>query len=184
MAVPTTLSPTQMPMSQLALELIAKLEPIQNVLIRHNLTEPELKKLLKEPAFKQQIKEAKQYWDSPSNLRERVQAKTGMLIEDSVMEMYTLIHDSDLNPAARLDAFKTLARMANMEDPQKKEVAQLRQTGEGASKDKRVMISINLGGEDSVHCEVPVHPPQVHPHTVGVHEIEAAEEVEFIDDDS
>ena len=143
-------------LSQLALELVAKLDSTENILARHNLDAARLKQLLQEPAFKQQLKEAKQYWKSPEAIRERIQQKTGMLVEDSIMEMYTLVHDADLHPAARLDAFKILARMANLEDPQKKEIADTRIKEDKIDMKKQVQININLGGDDDIHRSVTV----------------------------
>lgn len=145
------------PINQLALEVVSKLEGLDVILERHGMSQEEMKRLLQEPSFRQQLREANCYWNSPAGMKDRVRFKTGMLIEDSIMDIYEMMNDTSTTAQARLDAFKMLARMANMEDPQKTEIASMRQTEDLADTGKKVVVNINLGSaEASINREISI----------------------------
>jgi hypothetical protein len=123
----------------LANELAAQLLPTSEVLNKFNLTKPQLKELLQNAQFKQMYLEAKAVWESGTNSKQRIAAKAAMMAEDSLLEIYGIIHDPDNGAPAKIDAFKQISTLADLYP--KKE-------SEGGSGEK-FSITINLPEQTS-----------------------------------
>jgi hypothetical protein len=100
--------------SQLAMELAARLSPTSDILSRFNLSAEDFRAKAANPAFKQLYREAKAVWNSDANTKERIRIKSQMLVEDSLLLLYKMVHDADLSANARLDAFGKMAEMADV----------------------------------------------------------------------
>jgi hypothetical protein len=124
--------------NQLALDMAAKLQPPAQILAKHGLTEQQFVLLSQSPEFKRLFKEAKSFWESDKNAVERVRTKCSMLVEDSLLEIYSMVHDPEMAAAARLDSFRTLAKMAGVSGDAKEGVM-------GAG--QQFSITINLDKE-------------------------------------
>ena len=74
--------------------------------------------------------------------KERIRQKATTLVEDSLITVYQMIHDDTSTATAKLDSFRTLAKMAGVGGDARTE-------GSGA----RFSVSIDLGGEKSVTIE-------------------------------
>ena len=122
--------------NRLALELAFEISDLPEILARHDLTPDQLKAKLANPAFRSMVHEAKVTWKSDLSVKERIRVKSMVLVEDSLLELYSLFHDKGLAPAARLDAFKQMSKVATVDTPDR----------EQADIGSRVQINISIPG--------------------------------------
>lgn len=121
--------------SRLAIEIAVQLRPIAEVLVAYSLSRSELAGKLKNPMFRDMVKQAKSIWSSDLSIKERIRLKSQILVEDSLLSIFSIVHGSDNAIPAKLDAFKQLARVAEVDAPE-------RAKGEIGS---RFTVHINLG---------------------------------------
>ena len=121
----------------LAMELAAKLTDIPDILERYGLTKTQLKKIVKDDEFKVIFAQAKARWGADANAQERVSTKSTLMVEDSLLEIYGILHNGDTTPAGKIQAFNALVELSDA-SPRK-------QTGKDSSGDK-FSITINLSG--------------------------------------
>lgn len=133
--------------SHFAFELASDLEDVAEVLKRHGITKRHLRALTKLPEFNAQLEEYKREWLAPKNVKERIQMKAALAVEDGMLELYNIFQDRDLAPAARLDAFKKFIDLSGSQ-PARQEA----ETGGGG-----FAITINVGK----HAEGQVRPGSV-----------------------
>lgn len=123
--------------SRLAWELVAKISPLPDILRRHNLTVTQLKQMMREPMFRSLMAETKKLWESELNAKERIRVKARLLVEDSILDIYQIVQNVELNPNARIDAFEQLAKIGELAAPEK-----------NPTSNERVQITINIPGTD------------------------------------
>jgi hypothetical protein len=121
--------------SRLAVEIAVQIRPIPDILVQYNLSRSDLVKKLKDPMFRDMVKQAKSLWHSDLSVKERIRLKSQILVEDSILEIFSILHNRDNAIPARLDAFKQLARVAEVDQPER---------GKGDT-GNRFTVSINLG---------------------------------------
>lgn len=121
--------------SRLAVEIAVQIRPIPEILVQYNLSRSDLVKKLKDPMFRDMVKQAKSLWHSDLSVKERIRLKSQILVEDSILEIFSILHNRDNAIPARLDAFKQLARVAEVDSPER---------GKGDT-GNRFTVSINLG---------------------------------------
>lgn len=121
--------------ARLAVELAIQLVPVQDLLKRYELTKQELQVKLKDAGFRRQVRDAKRVWNSDLSVKERIRLKSQVLIEDSILAVYNILHDNDTAPQSRLEAFKQLARVADVDQPEK----------QGADAGSRFSITLQFG---------------------------------------
>jgi hypothetical protein len=124
--------------SRLAMELAIDISEPKDIIARYGITATELKLKLKNPAFAKMVQEFRGTWKSDLSVKERIRLKSMVLVEDSLLELHSLFHDASLAPAARMDAFKNMAKVATVDTPDK----------EGASVGDRVQINISIPGAE------------------------------------
>lgn len=122
--------------ARLAYELAAKLRPAKDVFDQFGVSPAEAKALMANPQFQALYKEARAIWNSTDGTKSRIRAKAAMLVEDSLIEMYRMVHSVDTAPPAKIDAFKQIVAVADMA-PKK----------EGGVEGPAFSITLNLGGE-------------------------------------
>ncbi len=122
----------------LAAELAAQLYTVPDILKRFELTKSQLKKITKDPHFRELFAEAKALWNGSGNVKERIRKKAALLLEDSIMPIYSIIHDVNVTPPARIEAFAKLVAIADMQPT--------KQDGSGNTSDKFV-LNITFGNE-------------------------------------
>jgi len=125
--------------SQLILELVAGLQPPEDILGRYGITSAQLRAMSTTPRFKQLWKEAREYWESDQNIRERIQTKAARLTEELLPELYATATNAELTPTAKLDASKQIIDLSGAK-PNPKDATTV--GGAGFS------VVINLGGDD------------------------------------
>lgn len=121
--------------SRLAVEVAIRIRPISNILNTYALSRSDLVGKLKDPMFRGMVKQAKTIWGSDLSIKERIRLKSQMLVEDSLLEIFKVIHNDENAIPAKLDAFKQLARVAEVDTPEK---------GKGGD-GSHFTVSINLG---------------------------------------
>lgn len=121
--------------SRLAVEIAVQLRPVPEILKQYNISRKDLVRKLKDPMFRDMVKQAKSLWHSDLSVKERIRLKSQVLVEDSILEIFSIIHNKDNAIPARLDAFKQLARVAEVDAPDRS----------NADTGSRFTVSINLG---------------------------------------
>lgn len=121
--------------SRLAVEVAVQIRPISEVLVAYSLSRADLVRKLKDPMFRDMVKQAKSIWSSDLSIKERIRLKSQVLVEDSLLSIFSIVHNVDNAIPAKLDAFKQLARVAEVDSPE-------RSRGDTGS---RFTVSINLG---------------------------------------
>ena len=135
-----TISPPLVDLQQmkasLAAELAVGLLPLPEILTRFGLNQGQLQLLLKDESFRKMVRQFKREWHEASNAKERIKLKASLMVEDNLLELHRIFNQLDLNPNARLDAFKQMVVLADAA-PKK----------EGGSDGPRFNLTLNLGGE-------------------------------------
>jgi hypothetical protein len=126
--------------SRLAAELVAKLRSREDVAEAYGLSEEQLLKKLREPGFKRILQDTREAWESDSNTRQRVRAKAGLLVEDALLDMYSIATDAEVNASTRVSSFDSLTRVADVSAPSK----------DGAGGGSGFKVIINLPDKDPI----------------------------------
>jgi hypothetical protein len=129
--------------NELIFELVAKIDDPKDVLARHDVTVAQLKVWKADPVFIQQFKEARAFWNSNSNTKERIVTKALAMLEDSLMGLFAIANSSGTATGARLEAVKQIAGLAKVDGGERAALAAegaLIGGGGGPS----VVIQINL----------------------------------------
>ena len=121
--------------SRLAVELAVQIRPVNEILITYSATRSELVTKLKDPMFRDMVKQAKRLWSSDLSIKERIRLKALVCVEDSLVEIFGIVHNPDNALPAKLDAFKQLSRVAEVDAPER---------GKGET-GTRFTVEINLG---------------------------------------
>ena len=135
--------------SRLAMELAIDISEVEVILDRYSITAADLRAKLGNPQFRAMVKDFKAVWNSDLSTKERIRVKSQVLVEDGLLDLHGIFKDDSISATARIDAFKTLSRVATTDAPDK----------EGAAAGERVQISINIPGvEKPVTYEAEVTP--------------------------
>ncbi len=122
---------------ELAAELAANLYTTEQVLDRFELEPDQLKHILRTPHFKEVYRNAKIIWCGTDNVKERIRAKSALLLEDSILPIYALIHNESLPAPARIEAFAKLVAIADMQPTRQ----------DAAPSADRFVLNISVGEE-------------------------------------
>lgn len=136
---------------QFIAELAAKINEPSDILEKYGISMGEFRFLRELNSFRVAYKEAKLFWNSDANAKERIAVKAGMLVEDTLLDVFDIIKNADANLAARLDAFKQLKEIAGVD-------ARAQAAGAGGGNGQRVFIDINFGGASRISRETEVNP--------------------------
>lgn len=125
--------------SQLAREIAREIVPTDVVLKKFQLDTQTYEKIFDLPFFQRRLEEELAVWNGSdsSSIRTRIAAKAATVIEESLVEVFDLIHDRSQPLSGKVEALKFAARLASM--------------GDGAvnasDTDGKVVINISFGGE-------------------------------------
>lgn len=92
--------------------MASQLISTKDILAKYEITQAQLKTILKTDEFKAYYKEAKLAWESDP--KARVRAKAQAAVEDGLLPVHTILHDAQMTPQARLEAFKQLTSLADL----------------------------------------------------------------------
>ena len=98
------------------MELVAELRKPEEIAAAYGYTPEKLAEKLKTPPFRALVKECRELWSSDSNLKERIKVKAGLLVEDSLLDIFQIVADQTVNPLARNSAFTSLAKQAGTDN--------------------------------------------------------------------
>lgn len=137
MAVPQQLN-------QFIFELVAQIDDADAVLARYGVEKEEFVKLASDPQFQQQYREARKFWNSTSNVKERIAMKAAVALEDSLLTLFATANSPSAPHAARMDAIKQMSALARVDGGERAAI-QAQQAGQGlGGGGPAVQISINL----------------------------------------
>lgn len=122
----------------LAAELASGLMSTQEILDEFNLSPQQLKQIISDPHFKAMYQEAKAIWAGTGNVRERIRAKAALLLEDSLLPLYGIIHNHEQTSAARIEAFAKLMSVSDMVPSR---------AGSGGPVGEKFNLTINIGDD-------------------------------------
>lgn len=122
----------------LAADLVLRLRPVKDILDRYEMTQADLKRLLANPQFRTLCNEARQKWTSDLSAGDRVKLKAAIIAEDVLPTIHGMIVSGSTPAPARVDAFKTVNRLAQLDTPEK-----------SGAESGRFVINIRLGGDSS-----------------------------------
>lgn len=102
--------------SRLAREIARDLIPVNEICERYKVTEDVYQRIIKHPMFARRFQEELDIWNAstPKAITERIGAKAATMIEESLPEIYSLIHDKNVPMAAKVEALKWAGRMAGI----------------------------------------------------------------------
>jgi len=102
--------------SRLAREVARDLIPLDMILERYKLDEEDYQRILRSPIFAQRFQEELEIWNAsnPQAIATRIGAKAATMIEESLEEVYALIHDKNQPMPAKIEALKWASRMAGI----------------------------------------------------------------------
>ena len=105
--------------AKLAMELAAQLRPAEDIAEAYGYTPKQLARKIKKPEFRTVLTEAKSLWNADTNIRERIRAKAGMLVEDSLLDIYNIVTDQAVTANVRNQSFQSLTRVAAVDSAEK-----------------------------------------------------------------
>lgn len=102
--------------SRLAREVARDLVPIDTILERYKLSEDDYQRILRNPIFAQRLQEELDIWNASTGhaIAERIGAKAATMIEESLVEVYELIHDKNQPMPAKIEALKWASRISGI----------------------------------------------------------------------
>lgn len=122
--------------ARLIWELVANITPAIDVLNRHGLTPADLAAKKRDPMFITAWKEIKQAWNSDLNVKQRIQLKAGLLLEDSLEDLILIVKDPQMAASLKLEAIEKLGKLSQTINP--KAIV-------GAGEGNSFKLTINLG---------------------------------------
>lgn len=125
---------SELAISHLARDVAQGLIPLNKILENSRITPAQFDRIVEHPFFKSRLEEEVNRWSG--DVRARVQAKAATLIEESLDEVYFLVHDRAQPLNHKIDALKWAARLAAMEDG-----------GKNTTDTDKVVININIGDD-------------------------------------
>lgn len=117
------LAPQQSFSMQMVAELAAKIQEPKDILERYGVSAEEFSTLSKNPAFRSAYQEAKQFWESDANARDRIAVKSLAMLEDSLLELHNIFHDAQRAGDIRLKAFQQMTVLARVNGGEQKDQA-------------------------------------------------------------
>jgi ribosomal protein L7/L12 len=110
--------------SRLAREIARDLIPVDQICERYKVDDDTYQRILRHPMFQQRLQEELDIWNAstPRAITERISAKAATMIEESMVEVYQLIHDKAQPMSAKIDALKWASRLAGVGEREAKDL--------------------------------------------------------------
>lgn len=134
---------------RLAWELVSNITDRATIMRRRGMSFDDFDAKLADVGFKSLLANCQAAWNSELSVNQRVQIKAALLTEDTLLDVYAIVKDSDTSPGQKLEAFQALAKAGEVGAIKKDTVA-------GAP---AVKITFNLPGKPGVTIDAtPVDP--------------------------
>jgi len=113
----TSQGTSEVVISQLAREVARDILPTDAVLKKFKLDTQTYEKILDLPFFQRRLEEELAIWNGSdsASIRTRIAAKAATVIEESLVEVFDLVHDKSQPLSGKVEALKFAARLASME---------------------------------------------------------------------
>ena len=149
MAVTTELSASnnEVTMLKLAREIAMDIQPIDDILKHHQVTDGQWEEIQQNPRFKNYLRGAVEEWQSATNTPERVKLKSMAFVEEALPEFFARAHDPKEPLAAKTEVLKTIAKFAGVGG-----------SVDGALAGEKMIVTINLGADQQLRIERDVTP--------------------------
>jgi hypothetical protein len=98
--------------AHIAAELAAGLSDADTIIERYNLSKKQWATLSKSPVFRAMLTEAIKTFRGDMNAGNRITKKAEIVLEDAIPAYDRIIHNTEVPPAARIEAGKLLAQLA------------------------------------------------------------------------
>jgi ribosomal protein L7/L12 len=110
--------------SRLAREVARDLVPIDQICERYKIDESTYERILRHPLFQQRLQEEVDIWNAstPRAITERISAKAATMIEESLIEVYELVHDKNQPMSAKIEALKWASKLAGVGEREAKDL--------------------------------------------------------------
>lgn len=128
------------------------IQELDQILAAHGIGPDAWDEIRENPRFQSMLKTAVEDWNKPLNTPERIRLKALAMVEIGLEEMWRALHDQKEPLNARVELFKTVAKMGSV-DVEKR----VDQTEAG----ERFSVVINLGADNQLKVSAPVLPARV-----------------------
>ena len=110
--------------SRLAREVARDLIPVDQICERYKIDDDTYQRILRHPMFQQRLQEELDIWNAstPRAITERISAKAATMIEESIIEVYELIHDKNQPMSAKIEALKWASKLAGVGEREAKDL--------------------------------------------------------------
>ena len=136
----------------LARAIAMDLQELEDVLKAHGVTHNEWDEIREHPRFQAFLKSSVEDWNKPLNTPERIRLKALAMVELGLEEMWRALHDVKEPLTARVELFKTVAKMGSVDVEKRVDVA----NGEA-----KFSVVINLGADNQLKISAPTLPAKV-----------------------
>jgi len=129
--------------SRVAREVARDLSPVDMIRVKFGLSEEDYSRIINSAIFKSRLEEELAIWNASDvlSIAERIKAKTGTMIEESLPEVYELIHDKNQPMVGKIRALEWAARMSGIGEVERLGPAGVMSGGSG------INFNIFIGGE-------------------------------------
>jgi len=102
--------------SRVAREIARDLVPVDKICERYQIDDETYQRILRHPMFQQRLQEELDIWNAstPRAITERISAKAATMIEESLIEIYQLLHDRNQPMVAKVKALEWASRLAGV----------------------------------------------------------------------
>jgi hypothetical protein len=138
--------------SKLAREIARNLIPIGRIQERYHITEDEYQRIVGSNFFRLRLEEELELWNAstPKAIQERISAKSLTMIEESIPEVFELIHDKKQPMSAKIDALKWASSVAGL----------IKRDSGPADSSERVRFNIYIGDKQQ-SFDKPIDAPMI-----------------------
>src|SRR5215831_16592816 len=144
--------PEDGPMLSLARSVAMDLQELDDILKAHQLSYEQWAEIAANPRFQAFLKSSVEDWNKPLNTPERIRLKALAMVELGLEEMWRALHDVKEPLTARVELFKTVAKMGSVDVEKRVDVA----NGEA-----KFSVVINLGADNQLKISAPTLPAKV-----------------------
>lgn len=102
--------------SRIAREVARDLSPVDMIRLKFGLSEEDYTRLIRSPIFKTRLEEELAVWNASDALSvaERIKVKAGTMIEESLLEVYEMIHDKNQPMVGKIRALEWASRISGL----------------------------------------------------------------------
>lgn len=110
--------------SRLAREVARDLIPVGQICERYKIDDDTYERVIRHPIFHTRLQEELDIWNAstPRAITERISAKSATMIEESLIEVYELIHDKNQPMSAKIEALKWASKLAGVGEREAKDL--------------------------------------------------------------